>query len=271
VDAKKIEQANDAFGRVRDLIAGGARRVAVGLAPLVTALADKFVEVGVSIQDWAKNAVGDIGGVIKIVAKLAEFVLKIRIPWLKVRETATLTLAAMAEGIAEVLRLAPKSFFGFSLAPGAREGVETFTEGLMQAAGEIQDQINDIAANAKDKSADIAAFLTDALVTGTERARMAIEHGGGIINPDAFVDAAAKATAQKTVKAQAAVKPRVFGRGVGEVFSAGRVGRIRAALTTAKPTPITSPELIDIADTNKRILQFFELGGTLGGGATLLA
>ncbi len=101
VDAKKVENANDAFARLRQAVRGAANVIAVRLAPFVEVLSDRLVEL--------LNSAGSVGATMSSVfdsvaggvAKAVDFV---RVGFAELKVLTTNVLAYVASAVATVAK-----------------------------------------------------------------------------------------------------------------------------------------------------------------------
>jgi hypothetical protein len=73
IDGRKIEEANDAITRMRAVISGAARTLAIQLAPFIIAAADKLTDMGTQGEGMGEKVVNAFNWVLKAVARLLDY------------------------------------------------------------------------------------------------------------------------------------------------------------------------------------------------------
>lgn len=215
VDAAKVEAANDAINRMNSGLKGAAQSVTVTLAPVIAALADKFVESAIAAGGFGKVAEGAFLRTIKVVGFLADTLQGIKFAY-KSLEVGFLALAVViVQGGTEILR-------GFSVIFSTitgqltnlinlannipsivipTDGIEAFTGRLIEQQNELR-EIGNTSVRALRKSKDgldaiasepiaseaIKAFADEAVTTAAEVAaevqRIRDETAAGGLTPD---------------------------------------------------------------------------------------
>jgi len=145
IEAKQVEQANDAFLKVKRALTGIGRQIAIAVAPLVEHLSEKFIE--------AATAGGGIGNVVakgmKIAGASIGFILDAidswEFAWLNVKSIILTSLQGMAKAFNDFVQIAIDGIN--KLLPASKElaDVNRFAEqGLGLAAADVNKQIQDI-------------------------------------------------------------------------------------------------------------------------------
>jgi 23S rRNA pseudoU1915 N3-methylase RlmH len=73
LDSRKIEEANDSITRVKAVIAGAARTLAIQLSPFVIAASNKLIDMGTSGEGMGEKVVNAFEWVMKAVGRLADW------------------------------------------------------------------------------------------------------------------------------------------------------------------------------------------------------
>lgn len=105
VDSSKLEAANDAFLRVQKIVQGIATQLAIKFAPILEAVANKFVTMSKEAGGFANVAINAFENVVSAVGKVLDIIRIVQIGWGKL-ENATRILAI------EVTRIFARMFDG---------------------------------------------------------------------------------------------------------------------------------------------------------------
>lgn len=97
VDAAKVEGANDALTKAGEVVTGIANKVAVGLAPYVQGLADRFVEAATAGGGIGPKVGGAIEWVAKGVAELSDYLNVLDAGWQVLRGVASYALGSVLD------------------------------------------------------------------------------------------------------------------------------------------------------------------------------
>lgn len=103
-DASKVEAAGDAFTRLKELISGVARRIAVELSPFITWLADSFVNAGTQGEGMAGKVRGAVDMMIKVIGWVLDAIDLIRTAFAAAQVGAQIALGWMVTGFAHVVK-----------------------------------------------------------------------------------------------------------------------------------------------------------------------
>lgn len=113
-DAQKVEMANDAITRMKNLIIGAARSLAVKLAPFVIVAADKLREMGENGNTMGKIVLNSFDNILSGIAKMLDFVELLKSGWFSfqgvVQSSVAIILSpinAIGDGIANLLNMVP--------------------------------------------------------------------------------------------------------------------------------------------------------------------
>lgn len=99
VDVSKVEAANDAMTRARSILKGIAQRLTVEVAPFITAVVNKFVEMGskgTTAGEFVSIAMEKVGKVIAFVATILQ---AFGVAWQALQVAASSAIAGVVTGL----------------------------------------------------------------------------------------------------------------------------------------------------------------------------
>jgi hypothetical protein len=102
VDAAKVELANDAWTRLKAILKGVAQRITVELAPFITALVDKFVDMGKQGEGIGAKITRGMEMIAKAVGFVANIVQGLRVAFLAVLAASSFVNAGIIKGLVKV-------------------------------------------------------------------------------------------------------------------------------------------------------------------------
>lgn len=179
-DAAKVEQANDAFTRMKALLRGVTQSAVIGLSPILEAITLQFIDIGINADAGGKLALNAFEGIIKFGLKVAKIVTTIKIFFER--------LVATILGVGSIIVKA----VGFV---SGNETIKAFGEAMDVVATEMQASAKKAFANLQEDDG-ISGFFQDVRKRADElkrqleadaakRAELA-KGGLGGFDPDAF-------------------------------------------------------------------------------------
>lgn len=147
VEAKQVEQANNAFLKLRRVFTGLGRTIAKRLAPLVKFLSDSFVNaategegIGSAVTFAANQAIGAMGGILDVItliqrgwARVIQLIAKTNLAMVNVNPLATTMdkiVAIVQKGFADALVM------GLENLPSGEERVRKFLKKIEEQSRE---------------------------------------------------------------------------------------------------------------------------------------
>lgn len=178
-DASRVEAANDALGRVKSLLVGVGRVIAVEVAPFITAAAK-------SMTDWVASAGGlqaKMNSFGKVMRKVAGFVMDmgemIKLAFMAIQLAITKVIAVAANAIdalaGQLVRLSDAT----GIAKGIAEGLKNATSAV---AGSFDAQVDELGSKLQDAwlapppSAKLEQW-TDSIAAAAEESRKKYNEG----------------------------------------------------------------------------------------------
>jgi hypothetical protein len=144
VDAAKVEAANDAFTRLKALIAGVGQQLAIQLAPVLEAIVNRIVAAAVAGGGMGQVIASAMGPVVQAVAFVATTVqslevafLAVKVAVLKVAEGAIHAITNIARNIEWLLDQV------FILDAGWTQTMQDFAAGFSEVADESVKELGD--------------------------------------------------------------------------------------------------------------------------------
>jgi len=141
IDAAKIEAANDASTRAATAVTGLANTLAIELAPIVAASADRFTAWAGAGEGAASSIVGAVD---RVAVKIAGIVDAFQLPIAGFRQLVSIGLRGIANVVRAIRDIDAAMSYIVSLIPGveiAASGMlDDLTEQLTDAADDAQDQ-----------------------------------------------------------------------------------------------------------------------------------
>ena len=211
VDAAKIEAANDAIFKVQQLLLGIRQRFTVQIAPIIVAIANKLVDMGVE-GSFATNSI--FLGLEKITLALGIFgkvIDGVKIGWLGLKIAAGNTLLVVVSGLAKGVELATDLVNVLSILKGTPHAVlpqtesirylqQALEEGLVKDAGKMIELLDDFGAS----GVKVQAFFNDiqnrAQLAAEEMAKLNRQYIDGLGLLDQLGDATANIGDKSTIK-----------------------------------------------------------------------
>lgn len=138
LDGRQVEEANDAMTRLRSLITGIARRVAIQLAPYIQMAADKLRAMGMAGEGMGMIVVNAFNWIMKAVGKVADMIELVKAGWFAFE-------AAISGTTGILLRFA-------KLATNAFRPFTRFFPELENAFTTLDDMIGEFESNAFDSA-----------------------------------------------------------------------------------------------------------------------
>lgn len=242
IDSAKVEEANDAFFRVRQVISGLLSRLSVEIAPFISAASNAFIEWATSGEGAAERIHGAVHQLVKIVGLLGD-------AWNGVASATELAAAAALKLVAASVEynLVKKGFtYGFE---GARFLDKTFgdAERAARAVNPVQSVIDNLNGAADELVASalarsgtsvvsrVESFFRKVQEQATKRAEAAIAGNRSPVESDL----SRSADAMK-IGAFREVDLRRIALGGGG--------------SSSKPQEVTSPELKQLVELTKRLV-----------------
>jgi len=99
VDANQIEQANDALNRAGQVIQGGVNAAAIALAPILTALTNKFTEAATEGEGFGGVVVNAVESVATGIAKAADVLSLFKAAWFGAQAGAAFAIGGIIKGM----------------------------------------------------------------------------------------------------------------------------------------------------------------------------
>ena len=164
IDAAKVEAANDAWGRVKDVLTGIATQVAIKISPIILALSQQFTEAATAGGDMGDRVTSALDKITDKAVGTIEWINRIRLGFDVVR----LAVLTVGEGISKLL----------SFIPGKDSGLfSSMAEDFSKEADEVRAGIlklsDDISNKTLGKTADV--FLGKARSNAEEIAKKMTE------------------------------------------------------------------------------------------------
>lgn len=94
LDAAKVEEFNDSFTRVQEVVKGMSRRLTVELAPIMQVLSDRFVNAARESEGFSSSIRSGIEKAAKVVGFLGDTVRGLQVAW-KIAEVAALGFTSL--------------------------------------------------------------------------------------------------------------------------------------------------------------------------------
>lgn len=181
IDARKVEEANDAFGRLGKAVGGLGNTIAIETAPLVTAFSQSLLDAGIDGQTMSNAIKGGIEAVGVVIDTVREAALGLQAVFLKISEAVI--------GVAVKFRQVSLSFAEFAVKvndstaniqnlKNAQASLAS-TQALAQGAADAYSDLVDEAANFETTSEKIAKIQEEAQKRAEEQEKkFGIQPGG---------------------------------------------------------------------------------------------
>jgi hypothetical protein len=191
VDAAKVEEFNDSFARVQEVIKGIGIRLTVELAPVLKVVSDRFVDAARESGGFTDQIVSGINLTIEAVAFLADTIRGLQVVW-KLAEVAAMGFISLTlTGLDELQQAAAGALSwipGVDIAPSAAlsEWAEESRQALMMTNKELGELIDkpmpstqvkqffDTVKKEAQSSAEEIALIKKAILEPTDEGEVAI-------------------------------------------------------------------------------------------------
>ncbi len=145
VDAKQVENANDAFLQVKRALTGIGRQIAIGVAPVVEFLSKKFTDAATAGEGIRGKVGGALNFVIKAIGGVLDVVNFLQRGWLGAQAIILQSLEGLAMAFNDFVQIAIDGIN--KLLPKSKElaNVNRFAErGFAAARAEVEDRFSDL-------------------------------------------------------------------------------------------------------------------------------
>ncbi len=105
IDAAKVEAANDAFATMAEKLQGVSNKLAIGLAPMLEAAADKLTNMGGDGEEMSAKVMGAIKGITKGIALVADTIKVVQIAWKTMQVIGSGAILFLIAPMAELVRI----------------------------------------------------------------------------------------------------------------------------------------------------------------------
>ena len=164
LDAAKVEAANDAWGRVKDVLTGIATQVAIKISPIILALSQQFVEAATAGDDMGNRVTSALDKITDKAVGTIEWINRIRLGFDVVR----LAVLTVGEGINKLLSFIPGKDRGLfsSMAEDFSKEADEVRAGILKLSDDISNKtlgktVDAFLGKARSNAEEIAKKMTE--------------------------------------------------------------------------------------------------------------